>query len=232
MELLRPKTFSPEKKIIFTQGTDFEYHESIFDLTMKKSINILTIADFSNNYTTIDLEQAMEMPNNDIVIKYASMQTLIKICVDNAEEIKNSLQQLYVSKTKPETNEEKKMANEIDFMNLRDWYMKDIRDSKIYLDFKEYNSTKKLKPFSSAFNDFILDRNIYTHGQLCIVRRSWDFLIQYIDKKSNGIRYAIIDSNILKSYNDCYDKIRMVMREYNVIHQNKLLEIESNKQNA
>ena len=111
----------------------------------------------------------------------------------------------------------------MDFMNLKKFFMDDVRDSKIYKEFKEYNSTKKLKPFSQAFNTFILDRNKYTHGQLCFIMPSYDYALEYIESTSNHKRYATIDTKILMSYNNCYKEILKVITEYDVIHQTKTI---------
>ena len=102
--------------------------------------------------------------------------------------------------------------------------MDDVRASKIYQEFKEFNSTKKLKPFSQAFNTFILDRNKYTHGNLCFISPSYDFALEYIETPSHQTRYALIDTNILLSYNNCYKEILKLIIEYTIIHQNKNLQ--------
>lgn len=222
MELLRPRLFKTEGKIIIQTSGDFEYTDPTFNTKMNKRISLLSIGEFGyNNPPPVEVD--MSNPAEEKLVLYAGMQSLIKSCVDNAEDIKSTLHQLYIGKTKPQSEEEKKEALKIDFMKLRDWYMDDIRSSKIYQEFSiTYNSTKKLKPFSKLFHDFVMDRNIYTHGTLCFVKPNFDFVILYIDSASNGQKYATIDLNILKSYNDCYVKIKEFMREYTGIHQERL----------
>ena len=155
--------------------------------------------------------------------KYAGMQSLIKASVDNAEAIKDRLQQILLNHTKPIVEERRLEIMKMDFMALKQWFMDDIRSSKIYQQFEKYNSTKKLKPFSQGFNTFILDRNKYTHGQLCFLRPDLTFVIEYVETPSQKKRYAHIEADILVSYNNFYKEIIDVITEYNVIHQTKTI---------
>ncbi len=228
MQLLRPIPYKTEHKIIINNSQNFEYTDPIFQTKTTKSINVLTIGEFGYNKPTFNVD--LSAPNEEKLIIYAGMQSLIKSCVDNAEDIKSALHQLYTRKKNPQSEDERKEVAKIDFMKLRDWYMNDIRSSKIYQEFSKYNSTKKLKHFSTAFYNFIMDRNIYTHGILCIVKPHYDFVIQYTDSESHRQKIATIDLNILQSYNDTYLEIKSVMTEYNIIYQNRLQEA-NKKQN-
>jgi hypothetical protein len=161
---------------------------------------------------------------------FAGMQALIKSCVDNAEHIKDAIHQILISKSKPATEEERVELMKMDFMKLKQWFMDDIRGSKLYKEFSVLNSTAKLKPFSKAFNTFVLDRNKYTHGQLCFLSPAYTYILEYIETPAHQKRYAHIDTTILTSYNNFYIEIKKVINEYSVAHQTKQMDEYKKKQ--
>lgn len=161
-------------------------------------------------------------PTEEQVKIFGGMQALMKSCVDNAEDIKERIHRIILSRVIPNSEEERVTLMKMDFMAVKQWFMDDVRSSKIYKEFSEYNSTQKLKPFSKAFNTFILDRNKYTHGQLCFNSPSFDYILEYIETPEQQKRYAHLNIDILKSYNACYKEILKVITEYNVAHQNKI----------
>jgi len=216
MELLSPrKVVMPHYAIIASVQRDFEYIDPIFGVKMKKSISSLSIGRDGSN---ISFPNA---PTNDQLVKFAGMQSLIKSCVDNAEDIKDRIHTVMLNRVKPVTEEERVQQMKMDFMSLKKWFMDDIRTSKIYQEFSKYNSTKKLKPFSKSFNTFILDRNKYTHGQLCFEYPGYNFIIDYIQTPEQQRQYAYVDIQMLTSYNLFYQEIREVITEYTLIHQER-----------
>lgn len=222
MEILSPKNikFSTTARTIITSHTgSFEYVDPVFNVPMTKSITTLTFGEMGINSPPIDFGTTSS--TDERVKLFAGMQALIKSCVDNAEDIKERVHQILISKSKPKSEEERVELMKMDFMKLKGWFMDDVRNSKIYKEFSVFNSTGKLKPFSKAFNTFVLDRNKYTHGQLCFVSPSYDFVLEYIETPAHQKRYASVDIAILTSYNNCYVEIKKVINEYNVAHQSK-----------
>jgi hypothetical protein len=208
MEILSPKVI-PEVDIMTSVTGSFEFIDPILNVPMTKSITTITFpVQVGINH------QHINMGNTDAtdpkVILYGGMQGLMKSCVDNAEDIKSRIHQIVLNRTKPKSEEERVELMKLDFMKLKQLFMDDVRASKIYQEFKEYNSTKKLKTFSKAFNTFILDRNKYTHGQLCFISPSYDYALEYIETPSQKKRYALINTNILLSYNNCYKEIMFI----------------------
>ncbi len=223
IQIISPKVIKHDGTNFMSSVTgSFEYIDPTLNIAMTKSITTITFAT-QTGINNRHLNMGTTAPTDPKVQLYGAMQALMKSCVDNAEDIKNRIHQIVLNRTKPKSEEERVELMKMDFMNLKEWFMKDVRDSKIHREFKEYNSTSKLKPFSRAFNTFVLDRNKYTHGQLCFISPSYEFALEYIETPSHQKRYAIIDTDILSSYNNCYKEIRKVITEYNVIHQNKLL---------
>lgn len=221
MEILSPrKIILPPLAVTVSITRSFEFTDPIHGVTMTKSINTLTMGRMATDNLTLNFPNS---PTEEQVRVFGGMQSLIKSCVDNAEDIKDRIHQIVSARTIPKSEDERVALMKMDFMALKKWFMDDIRSSKIYQDFSQFNSTRKLKLFSRAFNTFILDRNKYTHGQLCFNSPSYDYILEYIETPKQQMQYAHLDTEILKSYNNCYKEILKVIAEYNVIHQGKLI---------
>jgi len=216
MELLRPKNIKqPPGTITLSQTSTFDYTDQVHKIPMTKSVTTISMAPMGS---TLNFSNR---PTDELLQNFGGMQALIKSCVDNAEDIKDRIHQIIQNRVIPKTEEERVEQMKMDLMAIKKWFMDDIRSSKIHKDFSVFNSGPKLKTFSKAFNDFILDRNKYTHGQLCFFAPTYEYAIDYIETPSQHKRYATLDFNILQSYNSCYKEILKVINEYNVIHQNK-----------
>ena len=217
MELLRPTKINLTRplSIVLSVKANFTFKDPIHNVEMVKSV------------TTISLSQPgvpnmnfPNSPNDEDKTTYAGMQALIKSCVDNAEDVKNTIHNIIIRTQTPKDEEERKSIMKMDFMAIKQWFMDDIRNRKIYKEFSEYDSTKKLKNFSQNFNSFILDRNKYTHAQLCFISPNYDYAIDYIETPEQQNVYANINIEILKSYNEFYTKIQKVISEYQIAIQN------------
>ncbi|MBU2912712.1 hypothetical protein [Reichenbachiella agariperforans] len=222
---------SPEKikqlplTVFAFKTSSFEYTDPIHSFPMTKSITTVSMGQIGIPNSNVSFGGK---PSESQIVEFGGMQALIKSCVDNAEDIKDRIHSIIISKKGKVNEGERIQLMKMDFMSIKQWFMDDIRQSKIYQEFKNYNSTKKLKPFSKDFNTFILDRNKYTHGQLCFLLPDYEFIIEYIETPSQQKQYAHIDFHILQSYNSCYKEILSVISEYNIIHQNRILK-EPNK---
>lgn len=217
MDILRPKKIRQEPfSVIVSVTNNFEFTEAIHGVTMTKSITTIALNSKENNNVEFP-----HQPTDEQKRVFAGMQGLIKSCVDNAEDIKNRIHQIIINRDNPNSEAARVAIMKMDFMATKKWFMDDIRSSKIYKHFFELNSTEKLKPFSQAFNSFILDRNKYTHGQLCFISPSYEYAIEYIETPEQQKEYAKIDIELLKSYNAFYKAILKVISEYNIAHQEK-----------
>jgi hypothetical protein len=229
MEILSPKVIKFDTTTMITSHTgSFEYIDPIFNISMTKSITTLTFGQFGHNQPAIAL--AVTASTDERVKIFAGMQALIKSCVDNAEDIKNRIHQIVIGKSQPKSEEERVEIMRMDFMKLKQLFMDEIRNTKIYKEFTEFNSTKKLKTYSQTFNTFILDRNKYTHGQLCFLSPSYDFVLEYIETPALQKCYARVNVDILRSYNNTYVEIKKLISEYNVIKQTKLIDDHNKRQ--
>ncbi|MBK7882137.1 MAG: hypothetical protein IPJ83_16515 [Saprospiraceae bacterium] len=219
MKILSPRKINlpPLSIMLSTQGS-FDFTDPIHGVTMTKSITTLSMGQMGPNNPTVGFPNR---PTEEQLRVFGGMQALMKSCVDNAEDIKERIHRIVLSRIIPNSEDERVGLMKMDLMALKQWFMNDVRSSKIYQGFSEFNSTKKLKSFSKAFNSFILDRNKYTHGRLCFNSPSFDYILEYIETPVQEKRYAHLDIEILKSYNACYKEILKVITEYNVAYQNK-----------
>lgn len=223
MEILSPRKIKrPGMSLILSHTSSFNYSDPVLNVPMTKRITTLTLAQFGDNPPPVQMGSTSG--TDERVKIFAGMQSLIKSCVDNAEDIKDRLLEIVLRIEAPKTEEKRIEIMKMDFMALKQWFMDNVRTTKIYKGFKEFTSTKKLKDFSRAFNTFILDRNKYTHGQLCFLSPNYDYVLEYIETPAQQKEYAFVDTEILQSYNSCYKTILGVVSEYNVIQQNRILE--------
>lgn len=210
MELLRPQKLKrPNYSVSFGIASSFEHTDPVLDVSMTKTINIVSMNSETSNHVP-----SPKRPSEEQIKTYAAMQSLIKSCVDNAEDIKERLHQIVVSQSFPQNEKERRNIMKMDFMSIKKWFLDDIRSKKIYKHLTGYESTKKFKNFSRPLNDFVLDRNVYTHGQLSLLSPDFEYIIEYTEPHSQHKEYAFITIEILKSYNAFYREIQKVIAEY------------------
>lgn len=205
--------------IAVSTKSSFDYTDPIHSVTMTKTITTISIGQMATNNPKLNWP---DRPTEEQLRIFGGMQALIKSCVDNAEDIKDRIHQIILQKKNPKNEEERLELMNMSFMKLKKWFIHDILDNKTYKEFSIFNSTKKLSSFSDGFNKFVVDRNKYTHGQLCFLSPSFEYILEYIESPEQKNHYAYVDIDILKSYNACYKEILKVVTEYNVAHQNKV----------
>ena len=198
----------------------YDYTDPVHGVSMTKSITTLAWGQFGHNNPPIDVP---DRPTEEQLRVFGGMQTLIKTCVDNAEDIKNRIHNILLAKKITKSEKERLELMNMTFAKLRTWFINDIIDTKKYKEFSSYNSTKKLSLFKKALDTFVIDRNKYTHGQLCFLMPTFEYILEYIESPEQQKYYAYINIDILKSYNACYKEIIKVITEYNVADQNNLL---------
>lgn len=98
-------------------------------------------------------------------------------------------------------NEEKKYVK-LDFMNHRE-LLSDIIKSKKIDRINAVSSEYDIKSVRCAMNDFILERNKYTHGELLYWYPERKTLLEYRNSKGETV-YAELNMDILNSYSECY----------------------------
>jgi hypothetical protein len=221
IELIRPQILKNNKMtLILAVNSVYEYTDPILNVTINKTLRTITLGEFG--YPGKNTNWDMDKPSAEKLQVYSAMQSLSKSCVDNAEDIKSRLLEILTHSRHRKNNVEKEELMRTPFKKLKNLFMNDVLTTKIYKEFTTLNSTAKLKPFWKIFDDFIEDRNKYTHGHLCVIRPSFDYAIEFIDN-DNKSKYANISKEVFVSYCACYMAIREVITQYNIIHQNRIL---------
>jgi hypothetical protein len=98
-------------------------------------------------------------------------------------------------------NETKKYAK-LDFMSHRELLSDIIKSKKIDL-INKVSAEYDIKSVRCSLNDFILERNKYTHGELLYWYPEKKTLLEYRDSKGE-IEYAELNMDILNSFSKCY----------------------------
>lgn len=143
----------------------------------------------------------------EIVSALTEIKTIIGKCTQLGEALNNKLSATSNRfKSDPILTSVFKKYNEryhkLDFMGHRN-LLSDIIKSKKIDKITDLGNTYNLKSVTKAFNNFILDRNKYTHGDLMYWYPDGKTLLEY--KDVNGeVEYGEINKDILNSYLKCY----------------------------
>ncbi|CAA0235348.1 hypothetical protein [Tenacibaculum maritimum] len=98
-------------------------------------------------------------------------------------------------------NDDRKYVK-LDFMTHRQ-LLSDIIKSKKIDRINDVSSGYDIKSVRRAMNDFILERNKYTHGELLYWYPEKKTLLEYLNSKGET-EYAELNMDILNSFSECY----------------------------
>ena len=206
-----PKIIDTEKKVVINVPISFDFADPITQITLHRKASTLFISEEELkpiHEHEVSLNFDTNTPTTKQMMDYIGIQGLIKVCTDNAEDIKNKFLNLnlQIPLTEKEKHDKINILN-LDFMKLKDRFMEFLKKDQLIKSIDEYSSNQKMKPFRKTMDTFVLDRDIYTHGQLHFLRPNFDFAIEYINSKLNRKQYAIVDIETLKNYNSFYQQI-------------------------
>lgn len=215
MRLLKPIIIDSTNRIIASVPVTFEYTDHLTGVKMTKKASTLFISEerliganavtMAVNTSRITQEQFKD---------FIGMQTLIKTCSDNAEEIKDAILSINY-KILDKAKFDRDTITKMDFMKLKDNFMEFLKKDRLIKTIPEYSSNQKLKPFRQDLNNFVLLRNIYTHGLLNFLQPKSDLVLEYIDIQTRKKQYAYVSFEILKSYNNFYSEIHKLIIAFN-----------------
>lgn len=97
---------------------------------------------------------------------------------------------------------EEKNYKKLDFMTHRN-LLSDIIKSKKIQRINKASEEYHIKSVRCSLNDFILERNKYTHGELLYWYPERKTLLEYKNSKGET-EYAELNMDILNSYSECY----------------------------
>ena len=213
-----PRLLDTEKKVVINIPISFDYADPITKISLHRKAATLFISEeelkpIHEHEVSINFDT--NNPKTEQIMGYIGIQGLIKICTDNAEDIKDKF--LHINLQIPLSDKEGQSKLNIitlDFMKLKDRFMEFLKKDQFIKTIEEYSSNQKMKAFRKTLDTFVLDRDIYTHGQLHFLRPNFDFVIEYINGKINQKQYAIIDFEILKNYNSFYKEIYKLINAF------------------
>ena len=141
----------------------------------------------------------------NIILKY---QTMINICANTGEIVNRTLVELldkamnakYIpAGVRPYELTKGTSTATMDFMSLRDEFSEFLKTDFIRSQ-SRFDSKSKRKSITSPFNQFVLDRNLYTHGRLHLEVPALRALMQSRDNRTRQLFYAEINPQILQSF--------------------------------
>ncbi len=183
-------------------------------LEVKKPINTF--------YKSIPMGQYQaHFPNimpltKEVAERYLKFQSILGHCITNSEAINNQLRDLLLSIKELKHSKEEIMK--MDFMNLRDVFS-DFLKSYTAIQSEPNFRKDQIKALTKIMNQFITDRNIYTHGVLRIQRPDNIFVIDYIEGKKEKARVEVT-LEILDSFLQIADLMRSLLNQIVSFYQN------------
>ncbi|QNE41991.1 hypothetical protein F1C16_20410 (plasmid) [Hymenobacter sp. NBH84] len=216
MELLSPERIVLTNRFIkATSEYSYTYQDSVHGIAKYGTIpTIFFNTEEWKPGTEGTVQVAHFAPSPEKIEKYVLFQELINTCINNAEDIKNKLHTAvgYILHKSSGSN---KLVGSYDFMKLKDIFVEHL---------KKDNATRHLanKTLRRNFNQFILDRNIYTHGKLNIRYNDKQFVITYLDNHTKIESLAVVTKEIIQSYYRFYTVLRKLIADFHNIKNKKI----------
>ena len=213
MSLLSPQLFHFKNTLVATRNTEYTIDENNDGVLTH---GIIFHMFFGEEELAVDTYAGIIVPsveiNSVMINEYEAFKTRIGRCVSNAEILKDQVLQINLLLFTKYSDDNKRI-NMLDFMKLKDNFCDFLKKHPQY----KHLANKQLR---RDFNQFIIDRNIYTHGQLKIRQRDNQFIIDYIDNHSKIKTYAIVTEEILSSYQQTYLELKNLTRVFIELYNN------------
>lgn len=214
MPLLSPIKIDTVNKVVGSVPIDFEYIDRISGISIQKKTSTYFITNATwGDKGEINFTFHTIKPTPFQIENFVAIQTIIKSCADNAEHIKDALLNINLG-LKTLTDENRLDLMRMDFMKLKDRFIEYLKKDPLIKEIEEYSSNQKMKAFRKDFNQFVIDRNIYTHGLLGFLDPDYKYIIEYIDHHYGSKSYAIVSLETLKSYNQFYSEIQKLFEAF------------------
>lgn len=156
---------------------------------------------------------SVDVVSSETVSFLYEVKKKIGSCVQLAESLFESLKAINLRLVNRDVNSDvyknySDKYSKLDFMGHRTLLsdiIKSKKDPILNEIIKEYESKKLRK----VMNDFILDRNKYTHGDLMYFQNMRTTIIKYIHE---GIeQYALVSQEIIESFISCYENLNVFL---------------------
>jgi len=212
-------------KMLFTQSVEipvaatipFNYPIKDFSgVTMTRPFYTLLLMEDRRDGKGISVEFKMEsiVPTAQQINDYFTLDHLIKICVTNAETINTHMKSLMLQDIGNIENTRSEILS-LDFMGLKDYLMEYIKKEPLLKCISMIDTLEKFKEFRKNFDNFIVDRNIFTHGQLKFFRPSLQYVIEF--HKKGVPAFVGINTDILTSHNLFYNIANQFLNEFHML---------------
>lgn len=190
---------------VVTMDGIFGFPDAITNSFFHRKLSKLYLASETLEKGSASVDFTTYAPSDESITKYFGMLHLMKICADNAEHIKDRFLEFNLKLSLPDLT--KNQIEKLDFIKLKDRLMEFVKKDSHIKTVDKYGSNMKMKPFRKDLEQYIKDRNVYTHGQLCLKYPEKEYVVSYIDNFSGGEILATVTPEMLKSHNIFYKEI-------------------------
>jgi len=212
IELQSPEAQNFEKDIMKISHEAFQ-EEKLGIKTPVKFTFFFSLPEEKEDFDQIVRETAMNTNHVNFVLQVKEMIGNCSQIGENLfQKLKSLMDKIKASKTVDDLfkkHEEKyeREYTKFDFMGYRN-LLSDILKSKKIIDLTSKGFI--LKSVTKSFNDFILDRNKYTHGELMFWVEKNASLLEY-ENTSRETEYGLVTKEIMESYINCYKELNGVL---------------------
>lgn len=135
------------------------------------------------------------LPSEDVILKLRETMSVLAFCKDNAERVNRALRSACQQSCVENGNT---IVNSLSFMELKKLFMENVKKTTSFQEF--FIDEPHRRKVSKLLHDFINERNIYTHGLLCINKQDASFIISAQDRKTKEDQYYSLSTGNLESF--------------------------------
>jgi len=211
-----PKILNTYGFLVGLTALDINYTNPITRVTLRRSVSTMFIdekAPGPGKKKIVSFNKPW--PSNEQMIHFIAMEEMIRSCASNAEEIKNLFLNINLDIPLSQAELDKHLnIYKLDFMQLKERFMNFIKADEKIKTIELYSSNTKMKLYRQNLNQFILDRNKYTHGIVHMLLPDFKPVLEYIDPSHQYKEFASVDEPTLIGYNHFYTVIKDLVRAF------------------
>ncbi len=164
------------------------------------------------------------LDQNIFIPSFRKLDTEKGSCITLSESILENLKQYLKTYFDAKNIVYKEDDNIIDFQNIefmtartilsKEIIKKDANTYKIGV----FNSKKETKYFTKLFYNFIMRRNMITHGKIYFNLDTKDYILEYIDAQSKEKLLCVIDDHFFSNFKECSQIISQHLQALRKLH--------------
>lgn len=213
MDLLRPlRTILPENDKISHISATREYPYSINDngLTINKLAHVLYLGKPSDDGWSYVTTPAKDLSLQELEY-YNRFEILINHAANAGEAVNVTLRNLLCRIV--DNDDVCRRLSKLSFARQKGALSDFFHSFTPMKNQENYNTKSKRSRVTKTLSDFIEDRNIYTHGQLLLLKPSNDYIIRYLDMSNGKNVEAVVDEKVVQSYLDVSNELILFLNE-------------------